>query len=379
MNILILTMNIGGNAPGVSFERLISGLSDYHNIDVFTVLNNATNYFTHVNSIEVVPYIDMPGFRKSQLILLLGLNPFDLLWAHNVKNRIRKKKGKYDIIISFVSNEHYAGLIAGVILSKILKTKLAAFSVDAIPAPLGWSIDNLYFRSCRKFIDKYLSKVDILFAANKKMLDYQKSFLKNSNIVFDVVYNPSPPQLCVYKEAKEHIFLYTGEIYQVRRVKYLFKALQLILKEYPQVELHFVGSRIPVEEFEILNATERDAIRIYPWTHDLNSFYERSYCLIDIDADIENDVYLSSKINNYVMTNRPILCETGKNSPSRQIMHGIPSILQCNHNSEEIYYCMKKVIENPITNFSDRKEIIKLFSIDNIVRRMNDRILETKS
>ena len=379
MKILILTMNVGGNAPGIVFERLISGLSNHHMVDVLTVLKNEKINLPKVNNIEVLPYLNVLEFRKSQLILLFGFNPMDLIWAYKVKNKIKQSKAQYDIVISFLSNEHYAGLIAGVIVSKFLKTKLAAYSVDAIPAPLGWSIDDLYYRSCKKFISYYLSKVDVFFAANIKMLNYQKSFLRTNHILFDVIYNPSPLKLSVFNESKTNVFLYTGEIYKVRRVKYIFNALKLILKEYPKVELHFVGSDISDDNFKILNDVEREAVKIFPRTNDLNPHYEKSFCLIDIDADIENDVYLSSKITNYLMINRPIICETGENSPSKQLFHGIPSILQCGHNSKEIYQLMKKLIENPISNFSDRTEVIEKFSLDSIIQVMNEKIFEIKN
>lgn len=40
---------------------------------------------------------------------------------------------------------------------------------------------------------------------------------------------------------------------------------------------------------------------------------------IDIYADIENDVFLSSKMSSYLLCDRPIICETGVNSPSRHV------------------------------------------------------------
>lgn len=364
-------MNIGGNAPGVSFERLIYGLSNHHIVDVFTILNDSNNSIEKVHSIESLPYIKTTGYRQSQLIFLFGLNPFDVLWAVRVKKAIIQRHSRYDIVISFISNEHYAGLVAGVVISKALNIKFAVFSVDAIPAPLGWSYDDLYFRSCKNFINKYLSKANVFLSTNEKMLDYEKSLIKNNNILFDIIYNPSPLYLSVFEKPQELIFLYTGEIYRIRHVRYLFKAFQMVLKEYPNVELHFVGSNIPDADKQVLNERELEAVKIFPRIKDLSPYYEKSFCLIDIDADLENDVYLSSKITTYITINRPIICQTGRNSPSRHIFNRIPSIIQCDHSPFEIYKSMIKLIEYPITEFSDRKEVIEQFSLEHNINRLN--------
>lgn len=377
MNILVLTMNIGGNAPGIVFERLLHGLSNIHKIDVLTVLDEKSAEICNINSIISISYFEIQEYRKSQLRLILGINPFDLLWAYKAKKKINESVN-YDIVLSFISNEHYASLIAGVEISKYLNVKFVVYSVDALPAPLGWSVDNLYFRSCKKFISKYLSKVDVFFAANTLMLDYQKSLINKVDVLYDVIYNPSPLDQCIFNESKSHIFLYTGEIYNVRRVTYFISALKKILKEYPDVELHFVGSNIPDSDLIILNEYERQAVKIFPRVQNLNPFYEKAFCLIDIDADLKNDVYLSSKMTNYIMINRPIICETSGNSPSRNIFKGIPSILQCDHNPDEIYQSMKNLIENPITIFKDRAKVIELFKLENIVTKLNMRLEEIK-
>lgn len=371
MKILILAADVGVTTPGLVFESLISGLNKYHEIDVYTTNCKIRDSSKNFNNVYLVPYKLIPEYRQSQLILLFGVNPYDLLWMQKIKKLLKSKKSKYDLILSLISNGHYVSLVCGVKISRKLNIKLAVYSVDALPAPLGWSNNDIYYRKLKIFINKFLSKTNIFFSANELMLNYQKSIINKNDIIYDVVFNPAYTNELKFVKQKRNIFLYTGEIYKVRKVKYIFNAFKMLLHEYPDAELHFVGTTINREEFSIFDNNERNSIKIFPKVNDLSTHYESAICLIDIDADLINDVYLSSKIINYLMINRPILCETGYNSPSRKLFNGISSIMHCNHDSEEIFHTMKKIIQCPIEDFSDRKNVIENFKLENIINKMN--------
>ena len=83
---------------------------------------------------------------------------------------------------------------------------------------------------------------------------------------------------------------------------------------------------------------------------------------------MENDIFLSSKMSSYLMINRIIITETGLNSPSRHLFKGISSIIQCEHNADQLYNAMRSAIEMKETiTFDDRKAISQLFKIENII------------
>lgn len=398
MNILILTMNIGGNAPGIVNKRLISELSHYHKIDVVTSSDTANVDFSKVNSVCVIPYISLPEklvvFLSNLKIVykqyyvdirpkimkflvgVLGFNPIDYWWLFKIKRRIKETNGRYDLVFSLCSAHHYASIVAGRKLSSILGAKWAVYSVDAIPSPFEWESNVFYRRGCKRMVRRYLSETDAFFSANTQMLNYQVSILSpRKDCLLGVIYNPSPNTPINLPVAKSLIFLYTGNIYGVRKVKYLLMAFKRLLSKYPEAKLYFVGSIISDSEFLFLTEKERESIMIFPRTDNLNSYYEEACCLIDIDADIENDIFLSSKVINYIQVNRPIICETGLNSPSRYLFKGIPSIIQCGHCSDELYMAMKNIIENPVIDFTDRKHVIDLFKVDNVVQKINKELI----
>lgn len=363
-------MNLGGNAPGIVFERLIYGLTLKNTIDVYTAKNDASLEFAESCKVFSVKYFDLHPRLKRLLINFLSFNPLDLLWAASVNKIIKKRNEKYDVVFSFISMNHYAALEAGRRLQRN-NGLWAIYSVDAIPSPEGWYKQKWHNDRVKCLVKRNFSKADAFFSANEKMLEFEKSLFTNTkNCLFDVIYNPTQTKLSHFKKTSNYNFLYTGGIYGARKVSYLLKALKLLLLNYPTVELHFVGTVLSDNDLNILDENERKAVFIHPRVDDLSIYYKNSFALIDIDADLENDIFLSSKVINYLTVNRPIICETGTHSPSRQIFSNINSIIQCNHDHIELFEAMKYLIEFPVENFDDRNEVIKMFEINEIATKI---------
>lgn len=377
MKILVIVSNVGKTAPGIVFERLIEGLTEGHEIDVVAAkLDSVAGSAARVT--EISERTIHPRVSK-WLIGVLGISPLDWLWSRRVAGTLKGRKfGGYDLVFSFISFHHYAPLLAGAYCAKVYGAKLAVYSVDAIPAPVGWSKEDAYFRSVKALVRRLLPKADFFFSANRQMLEYQLNLFKpKESVITGVVYNPNSGKIRYFdsKSRIENVFLYTGGIYGVRTPKYVLGAFLELLKVHPESTLEFVGSRIPEHYFGEYGEEERKKVIIHPFTNDLTPFYERATALIDIDADIEDDVFLSSKIVNYIAINRLIISETGRNSPSREIFRGIGSILQCDHNSKELFEAMLHAVEiRSRIDFSDRDEVLKVFSIKKIVEGLTSKI-----
>lgn len=374
MRILIICSNIGRTAPGIVFERLVDGLSRFHEVDVLTADLDPNVNLNSVKKIHEIKQTKIHPRIFKFIIALFGINPLDRLWAKRAIKKVNKEN-KYNVIFSLISFHHYYPLLAGYFFSNKSKSKFAVYSVDAIPAPLGWSKDDTYFRQVRKLMSKYIPKTDVFFSANKQMLQYQMSFIKTQpSFKSDVIYNPNDGVIKQYEivDNNKNIFLYTGGIYQVRKVDYILRAFEKFIHHFPNSKFIFVGSQLSESLLNSISLEARKAIEIHPFSRDLEPYYKNASALIDIDADLIDDVFLSSKIVNYLLINRVIISETGLNSPSRHLFKGINSILQCNHNEEELYNAMKKsvLIKNAIS-FDDRSEVIELFSIDNILKTFN--------
>jgi glycosyltransferase involved in cell wall biosynthesis len=375
MKILVITENVGRTAPGIVFERLIHGLSSFHQIDLLTADYDPSIDLSNLEKIVISKKKEIHPRIFKFFLSFLGVNLFDRFWANDAVKKINNNTVQYDLVLSFLSFQHYAALIAGTYFCKKYNVKLAAYSVDAIPAPIGWLNHDRYYLGLDKMIEKYLSKVDAFFSSNPQMLEYQlKKITPKTVFLSDVVYNSGVVNSIEYPKISyvNNNFLYTGGIYGVRKAEYLLQGFEKLLEEYPDSRLIFVGSHLLASTLLSVKPQTIDKIEIVPFTKDLTEYYRKATALIDIDADIENDVFLSSKMTNYIMINRMIISETGTNSPSRHLFKGIDSILQCGHDSDQICEAMKKVIiKKESIDFSDRKVVMELFDIDNIVSKLN--------
>lgn len=373
MRILVITENIGKIAPGIVFERLIHGLSVDNGVCVATANYEPSIEFSMLNNVKVIkkPKIHQRLFRI--LSILFIINPVDWYWSKNAIKQINKIGfNNFDVILSLVSFQHYCGLIAGKIYAKKKKIRHAVYFVDAIPAP-GWLKDKRYYNAILKFVKGQLNDVDFFFSSNEQMLEFQmKTFVPKRGIKSGVLYNPSFGGFKSFPITNTNTsnFVYAGGIYGARKAKYILKGFENLLKIYPNSKLQFIGSKISDVLLFSLEQNTLAKIEILPFASDLNPFYQNATALLDIDAELENDVFMSSKMSNYIMINRIIVSETGMNSPSRYLFKGISSVLQCEHDAEQLCEAMKQAIEmRDSINFNDRCVVIDLFKIENIIEK----------
>jgi glycosyltransferase involved in cell wall biosynthesis len=190
----------------------------------------------------------------------------------------------------------------------------------------------------------------------------------------DIFHNPHIGSFVEYPVNRSdiNVFIYTGAIYGLRKSHYVINAFIKLLSIQPDSKLIFVGHGLPIETLSLINDKEKSKIETHPFTKDLTPYYIAATALIDIDSDLEDDVFISSKIVNYININRIIILETGHHSPSRQIFSGLNSVLQCYHDSDEIFEAMKKAIQlKHIISYNDRNEVRKLFQIEEVTQKIN--------
>lgn len=380
-NILILTEDVGKSAPGIVFERLISEISSRHNVDLLCLkyeplkmVHQPRNIWIFDGSNRLFKFFVNPKvkYRISKYSLKffgndVGTRLISILMWKFFGSEI-KKSNKYDCTISLVSSRHVALLpLAEKIKKKNLSIKNIAYFVDAIPAPLGWSNDDNEFRGTKKFISKRINFLDALFSSNEKMLNYQLTTVKGH--VPDcrgVVFTPNSgiKQVLPPIDHKRYNFLYTGGVYGKRTAEHVLYALKLVLRVHPNAYIIFVGSVFKASDFSMLSDLEKTHVEVHPFTQDLTQFYSEATALLDIDADSNNDVFLSSKVINYLTLNRVIISETGQNSPARDLLSGLKSVLQCFHDPKQIAECMCEAIRTATSvDFSDRDVLLNFLSV----------------
>lgn len=370
MKCLIIASDIGITAPGIVYETVTRELVKYADISVITPMKR--------EGVDLpVTYLKTASkgyahYRIAHTFMsVFGANLFDEYWLLRQKWAIDEDIIKQqDIVISFVSFHHYKGVMLGSYLATKYKKKWVIYSVDAIPAPIGWCEEGRFYWNTRKFISSYISHCDAFFSANEQMLRYQLEPLGTSPKLSGVLYTPIRSDLIVDFSPASDIptFLYTGGLYGPRKKEALLDGFRLLIKDYPKACLVFVGINRPeiFDSYKDLIATGN--LKLYGYTHDLRKFYQLATILIDINAYFDNDVFLSSKIVNYLTIRKPIISITGLNSPSRNIFTEDSSFFHCRHDAHEIYLALKQSLDYECNDWRSRDKYIEMFSVESVVK-----------
>lgn len=372
-------MNVGRTAPGIVFEKIIQGLSYHHKIDLITADYNPTTDLS-IETIKTFKKYSLHPRISKIFISIFNVDPTDCYWAWKVSKTV-KKDAKYDLVFSFLSSGNYAAIISGAKLSGKVGCKLAIHSTDAIPAPIGWVKNDMFYKGLKELMHKYLSMADAYFTTNLQMLNYQLlTFKPKINLITNIIYNSGLSQMQTFpiNDSGTYNFVYTGGIYGARKADNIIKGFVKLLKIHPNSKLIFIGSHFSTISLSEYNTSELNRIDFIPYTNNLEPYYVSATALIDIDADIENDVFISSKMPIYLMINRIIISETSDNSPSKQLFKGINSVFQCTHNSDQLCDAMIKAINlKEKIAFDDRNKKIELFKIENIINQLNSSLRKT--
>ena len=371
---LIIAGDLGISAPGKVYESIIKEISKLANIYVISLKKTDDNYHVHFLPYKKLFYEH--SLITNLILTLFGRSLVDEYWLLKQKKLIKPDIIKeMDVVISFTSFHNYKSIILGHYLSKTFAKKWIIYSVDAIPAPIGWIKNDLFYRRVQKFISKYISSCDAFLSSNEQMLEYQLSFLDIIPPITSFLYTPIHR---FYNEefvknicGSNPVFIYTGGIYGPRRKEALLDGFRKFILEYPQAKLIFVGTFKANTFSSYDDLIKSHNIEIHEYSSSLEKYYKVATALIDLNAYFNDDVYLSSKIVNYLPICKPIISITGYNSPSRNIFKDDESIVHCLHDDTEVCKCLKYVTTKSF-NYEKRKVYINIFSPKKIVQEFSE-------
>ncbi|MBO6185066.1 MAG: glycosyltransferase [Chryseobacterium sp.] len=349
MRILFITTELGKRAPGKVYESFIDDyIKKYgeENIDIITTESNSNS-----NNVKIYKrrYIH-PRLRKLSVILF-SVDLFDWLLAKRINKSIDVTE--YDVVFSLMSLHNFMPLYLGNLLKNSnKKVDWYVYSVDAVPPPLGWGESTFYRKGLIKMVRTYFKNVNKFYSSNEVMLNYQLNLLDYS-FSGGKGYIHTPGK---YKEKKIFVknndgffnLLYTGGIYGVRRPESLIEAFYKITLHYENTRLYFVGTNPISVDLSKYDDTFKSKVIFVGYTDDLEKYYQLADVLIDIDADLDNDVFMSSKFFNYIMINRPVLSITRENSPTYlyTLKNELENIHFAKHYTDDIENVLKNLIND---------------------------------
>ena len=373
---MVISNSFGGDASGMVVENIASALSKNHFVDVYTLKHNSLSKDFQGRIYQYAyPKIGVPFLKY--LSLSVRLFGKDILSNYVISSILCDIKGRqYDIILSFVYGLFCIGALAGNAVKRSNKIPHFSYFIDPIPAPEGWLKVNSFYKRFKKYVVDFSKDIDSIALSNSRMVEYQKKIIYDKDI--SVLYTPtSCSNLLNIARIKDSTvrFLYAGSIYGARTPQFLLKAFERLIDVGINAELLFVGTNDLCEYTRYLADNVKERVKIFPRTNDLIQYYEISDVLIDIDADIANDVYLSSKVVNYLAISRPIICQTREGSPSDNLFKQYNTIIQARFSVDSMCESMKRSIRyKDMFNYNERIELLKNFDINTIVRQLEAKL-----
>lgn len=377
LKILLVTEHVGRTAPGRVFETIIESLTDISDVTLITSHYDYSN--TNISIKAKIIKVNEPIFIDKRIMIkidkiflrLFSISLKDLILRNRVYRVLRRHKSlDYQIILGLCS-AHCLSPVSLINRIKQTSGRKGVYLVDACPNPDWWN-PGKESKGISNYLKHFTKNMDFFISSNPLMLEYQKKYINPNVKDYDIIYPiVGKDKIILPKKSLSDpiIFLYTGGIYGIRTAENIFLAFEIFHKEFPTSKLVFVGTSKLILNYCPPSIT--NAVEIYEFTNKLTEFYTKSSVLLDIDANVETDIFLSSKITNYLLANRPILCETGKNTPSRYLFSGMESVVLCDHDAKSLYEGMKRII-NKEFDYSERDKILELFKVDRAIQSIID-------
>lgn len=375
---LIVAMDMGESAPGTVFKTLARSMYKYADIDVLSATFDETYSMEGIGKTKLKNYIQLDWQRTKDIWNRRKFNPKNQWWVlKNLYRTIKSIRGrKYDGVITFTSMNFFPSISLGRIISKRLHLPWAIYSVDGIPSPVEWLEGD---RDIHKLLSEHINKscrnADFIFSSNEYMMRYQQRICNDFKGKWSYLYTPHKQNQNYSKSVHNgYRFLYTGALYGLRKTDGLIAGFRRFLHIHPNSKMIFVGNTDRSFFQSATDLIQSGNIILQPFCKDLTAYFQDADVLMDIGADIPDDVFLSSKIVSYLPIDRPILAVTGANSPARGIMKGCRSIIHCGNQEEEAYQAMQDCIKAIDKGIADRYELIMEFDSDTIAKKLYDTI-----
>lgn len=367
MKIVIIADNLGNNAPGVVFRNIIDGLSKKVKLDLITATEDSKVAVS--GKVYNIAHKPISSWRiRTTLFSLFGYYHTQQKWANSVQTVL--EQGRYDVVISCMSSTFYASVTAADIYAQKHECKHICYCVDAVPAPFPWEKDGMYSKAMKRLVRRRMQHIDYLCMTNKEMLDYEVSIIGNAKIKTIVL--PNPPKynelISLDNSKQEPSFAYAGKLYGLRNPDALLEGFSLFRAKHPKAKLYFIGTGTLEKTLRSRKDIDLNNVEFIGFTNNLEGIYSKCIGLIDVNANIDNDVFLSSKVVSYLPYNRIIISESGTNSPARNVFKNMQTLLHVFHQAEDFWKAMEYAFEkSSCVDYDERKQYLKTMNKESAI------------
>ncbi len=370
MNILLISYFYGEEASGIISERIACELAAQGQSVIVVTSSNYSKKHDVVKVIRVSPVIKESLFvyrvvRKFFYILGCGRYIWHKGWQYQSRKEVRRliKKQHFDWIYCRSTPFDANMVMVGVdTVIPVLQHFTDPLPPEGAYLPKGASAKWLLRKA-----EKIVNKASLLSFGNEFMYSYQVSLLNKPIKNFFISYDASSSSELHFlpKPSNEvYTIVYLGNIYGARNPRPLIEAMEYLGGDHLKLVIYSKRPRTGYiqETFVEYKGVEKDVF----------SVMEKADLLLDLDGDSLNQVYISSKLKDYLLVNRPILSITPQGSPSSMLLSGLKTARVVNNDFKSISAALNAMrnIDYQDVDYYERKKIINMFSPSEVVKEI---------
>lgn len=379
-NILFITYDFGEtSAVGLGARRVVAAMAElgYH---VFVIASNGEGKIPARNNVTVITKRNSPRLPSRLSVRLsnfLNRDVFYWVWVMKAYQAGVELLRENKAMAIYTRANPISVCSVGIKLKKRFNVPIIMHFTDPVPAPIEWTPDVKKRERQIKQMKSFLPMADRVSFGNNHMLSYVESTLGIS-ICNKAFVSPDPgatsfkcfPKKSIKDDTLKLLFL--GNIYGNRKPERLFKAMERVSTDYT-IEFFLYGNN---------SGNFPSFVKVCKRTNDISSAMQYADILVDIDGDDKEPVFISSKLKDYLSVNRPILSITPLNSPSRELLSKLRTVVISKNEVSEIESSLRFLIQKEYSNsdFEERESIMEIFNpkriasdiISNIIRISNN-------
>lgn len=375
MKILIITFNFGKSSSGKTTERITDGLYNLgHEIEIICGQNYTQKKNYKIHRINPNPLKPSRLFKILGNLALKELNY--IFWEFRAKKAAKKIMEDFQPDILYSRGSPVASMTVGDFLKRHYNKPHIIHFADPIPPTTDWMKNKAERKKLLKTIKPIIKNANTISFVTEEMRTYQNKII-NEDIDFPETFispNPMPNFRHLGKPSNEKfIFLYLGTFSRQRNPKLIIEAFQSFAINKENVEFHIYGNKSNEKIFNELDLISPN-VKLYDATNEIHEVLRNANALVDVDAEFNEQVFISGKLMEYLSVDRFIIAISPLNSPARRLLRPMKTTTEIvSHKKEDITHGMEKIYRSiwKGKDYEERNLLQKNYNFKEILKQID--------
>jgi len=338
VKILFIAYSVGGtSSSGKVVSALLEVLVSQKNFEIILLYGQGNFDFHPEYSLKIKSrHRSSLSFYEKIKLIACDCDQYASKWVKKGLYLLKKVESINDIDFAVVVGSAYAyqGYELAYEVYKRFRIPYHIHGLDPIPSVPAWGEHPLLRSALVRYIKPFYEKADSFSAISSEMVEYQRQILNVPKKKSFTLLNPCaidrPNDVNKIKNQNTFSITYLGSLNKKRNPKEVISMFRKVRLKGYDIKLSFYGDLHGLDKIDFQR--EKDWVSFYSYTSDLDLVLKKTDYFLDIDAKIENDVFISGKIMQYISWPKPIIIFTLFDSPTSNLLK------ECNESICKLYY-----------------------------------------